>query len=212
MVAVVDTTHAEPKEHAMLKPVATIALVLASLLTTAGLAHGQSTRAVKPGFELLVPSGTVVPTGAQEDDVKRAHLTAVQFSYGLRPELVLTSTVGWARTTPLSRGPEAKLDLFTYDAGVEYRLPRRSADRRINVKPFTGAGIGARTHSYRHADVPTTHSLAMYASAGAELGLSRVRVRLEVRDYLTRATPLGAAGATRRNDVAVLAGLRVALR
>jgi hypothetical protein len=91
-------------------------------------------------------------------------------------------------------------------------LPRRSADRRINFKPFTGAGVGARTHDYRHADVATTHNLAAYASVGGELGVSRVRVRLEVRDYLTWVTPLGAPGSTRRNDVAVLAGLRLALR
>jgi hypothetical protein len=211
MFAVVDITHAQRKELAMLKPVATVALVLTSLMTAAGLAHAQSSVATKPGFELLVPSGTVVPTGAQEDDVKRANLTAVQLSYGLRPDLVLTSTVGWARTTPLGLGPQAKLDLFTYDAGVEYRLPRRSGDRRINFKPFTGVGIGARSHSYRHADVATTHNLATYASVGGELGLSRVRVRLEVRDYLTWVTPFGTSGTTRRNDVAVLAGLRLAL-
>jgi len=149
MFAVVDTSHTERKELAMLKPVATAALVLAGLTITAGLAHAQSSVATKPGFELLVPSGTAVPTGAQEDDVKRGNLTAVQLSYGMRPDLVLTSTVGWARPTPLGLGPDAKLDLFTYDAGVEYRLPRRTGDRRINFKPFTGAGIGARTHSYR---------------------------------------------------------------
>jgi len=195
----------------MLKPVATVVLVLASLLTTSGFARAQSSGATKPGFEVLVPSGTVVPTGAQ-NDLKRAKLTAVQLSYGLRPDLVITSTIGWARTTPLDLGPEAKLDLFTYDAGVEYRLPRRSADRRINFKPFTGMGIGARAHSYRHVDVATTQNLATYAGVGGELRLSRVRVRLEVRDYLTWVTPLGTLDTTRRNDVAVLAGLRLALR
>ena len=196
----------------MLKPVVTVVLALATLLTTVRPAHAQSSVATKPGFELLVPLGTVVSTGAQENDVKNAKLTAVQLSYGLRPDLVLTSTVGWARTTPLGLGPEAKLDLFTYDAGVEYRLARRSPDRGINFKPFTGVGIGARTHSYRHVDVATTHNLATYASVGGELGLLRVLVRLEVRDYLTWVTPLGASDATRRNDVAVLAGLRLDLR
>jgi hypothetical protein len=102
MFTVVDITRAHRKEHAMLKPVATVALVLASLLATSGLAHRQSSVATRPGFELLVPSGTMMPTG--------------------------------------------------------------------------------------------------------------VRVRLEVRDYLTWVTPLGAAATTRRNDVAVLAGLRLALR
>lgn len=196
----------------MFKPVAVVAFVLASLTFTAGRAAAQSVVATKPGFELIVPSGTVVPTGAQEDDVKRARLTAVQLSYGLRPELVLTSTIGWARTTPLGLGPEAKLDLFTYDGGIEYRLPRRASDRRINFKPFTGVGIGARTHSYRHVDLASTHNLATYASVGGELGLSKVRVRLEVRDYLTWVSPLGTVGTTRRNDVAVLAGLRLGLR
>lgn len=196
----------------MLKPVAAVALAIASLVTTSGRAHGQSAIATKPGFELLVPSGTMVPTGAQEDTVKRANLTAVQLSYGMRPDLVVTSTLGWARATPLGLGPEARLDLLTYDAGVEYRLPRRRTDRRINVKPFTGLGVGARTYSYRRVDVSTTHDLATYASAGGELGLARVRVRLEVRNYLTWATPAGSSGTTRRNDVAVLAGLRLALR
>jgi hypothetical protein len=212
MFAVVDTTHAQRKELAMSQSVTTVALVLASLMTTAGFAHAQSSVGTKPGFELLVPSGTVVPTGAQEDDVKRANLTAVQLSYGLRPDLAFTSTMGWARTTPRGVSSEAKLDLFTYDAGVEYRLPRRSSDRRINFKPFTGVGVGVRTHSYRHVDIATTHNLATYASVGGELGLSRVRVRLEVRDYLTWVAPLGTSSITRRNDVAVLAGLRLGLR
>jgi hypothetical protein len=79
-------------------------------------------------------------------------------------------------------------------------------------KPFTGAGVGARTHDYRHVNVATTHHLTTYASVGGELGLARVRVRLEVRDYLSWTTPVGRPDATRRNDVAVLAGLRLALR
>jgi hypothetical protein len=196
----------------MLKPVVTVALVLGTILTTSGRAHGQPAAAATPGFELLVPSGTVVPTGAQGDDVKRAKLTAVQLSYGLHPKVVVTSTVGWARTTPLGLGPEAKLNLFTYDAGIEYRSPRRRTDGRVNFKPFAGAGVGARTHDYRNVDAATRHDLTTYASAGGELGLSRVRVRLEVRDYLTWATPRDGASAGRLNDVAVLAGLRLGLR
>jgi hypothetical protein len=195
----------------MLKPAATVVIAVASLLTASGPAYSQTATAARPGFELLLPSGTVVPTGAQEADMKRGNLTALQASYGLRPDLVITSTVGWARTRPVGLGADAKLDLFTYDGGVEYRMPRHSADRRVNFKPFTGAGIGARTHSYRHVDAATTHNLATYVSGGGELGLSRARVRLEVRDYLTWGTPSGASGSA-RNDVAVLAGLRLALR
>ncbi len=196
----------------MLKAFATVGLVLAALVTTARPAHSQSSAAVRPGFELLVPSGTVAPTGARQGDVRRANITAVQLSYGLRPDLVVTSTTGWARATPVGLGSEAKLDLFSYDVGLEYRVPRRGADRRINFKPFTGAGLGARTHNYRHVNVATTHDVATYASVGGELGLSRVRVRLELRDYLTWIAPPGGTGTARQNDVALLAGLRIALR
>lgn len=195
---------------------ATAVLAATSLLAAAGRAYAQdpapTPATTTPGFELLIPSGTVVPTGSQEKEVDRGRMTAVQLSYGLRPDLVVTSTVGWTRTTPRQLGPDASLHLFTYDAGLEYRLPRRASDGRVNVKPFTGMGIGARTHNYRHTDVATRNDLSAYASVGAELGISRVRLRLEVRDYLTWGRPFGAARSTGLNDVAVLAGLRLARR
>lgn len=195
----------------MMTPVAAATLLL-SLLTLSAPARAQTAGAMTPGFEVLVPSGTMPTTGAQDSERPRANMTALQLSFGLRPDIVLTSTVGWARVTPLGLGSEARLNQFTYDAGVEYRRPRRADDRRINFKPFVGAGLGARTHDYRHVDVATTHHLTTYASVGGELGLARVRVRLEVRDYLTWVASRGRPDSTRRNDVAVLAGLRLALR
>ncbi len=192
--------------------IASLTFAVAAVVATAGLAAAQTSTATTPGFELLVPSGTVVPTGAQGDDMSRGNLTAVQLSFGLRPDLVLTSTVGWTRTTPRRLGPEARLHVFTYDAGVEYRAPRRASDRRVNLKPFTGVGLGARTHHYRDANIATSSTLAAYASAGGELGIAKVRLRLEVRDYLTWGRPLGTGPRAARNDAAVLAGLRLALR
>jgi hypothetical protein len=209
--AVTDSTPRR-EELAMLKSVVTFVSAAAILLAAAATAHAQPSTPKKPGFELLLPSGTVVPTGAQQSELKRASLTAVQLSYGLRPDLVLTGTVGWARTRPLGRGDDARLNLFTYDIGAECRLPRRDSDAGVNFKPFTGAGVGARTFDYRHADAPTTHNLAAYASAGGELGLARVRVRLEVRDYMTWLDAPGSSDSARRNDVVVMAGLRLGVR
>lgn len=196
----------------MLKPLIVVALATSSVIALSALADAQPVVATRPGFELIVPSGTMVPTGAQEDDVARGNLTAVQLSYGLHPSLVVTSTLGWARTRPVGRGTDARLDLFTYDAGAEYRLARRPSDGRFSIKPFTGLGIGARTYNYRNVDLATTHHLAAYASAGGEVGNRRLRFRLEVRDYLTWLDAGQPAEATRRNDVAVLAGLRLGLR
>jgi hypothetical protein len=196
----------------VLKQLVILINATAIVLAVSGLARAQSSMPKKPGFELLMPTGTVVPTGAQEGELQRANLTAVQLSYGLRPSLVLTGMVGWARTRPLGLDNDVKLDLFTYDVGAEYRLPRRSSDGRFNFKPFTGIGLGARSFNYRNIDTPTTHNLAAYASAGGELALARVRVRLEVRDYMTWLDAPGYSESVRRNDVAVMAGLRLGLQ
>lgn len=196
----------------MLKTASTLASALAVVLTLCGFAHAQPSSSKKPGFEFVMPTGTMVPTGAHGEEVKRGTLTAIQFSHGLRPDLVVTGTVGWSRTRPLGLGADAKLDMFTYDAGIECRVPRRSSDKRINFKPFSGIGFGAHSYSYRNVDVATAHNLAAYASIGGEIALVKVRVRLEVRDYMTWLDSPRAAGGTRRNDVAFLAGIRLGVR
>lgn len=192
----------------MLKTITVFVNAFAILLTVSGLAQAQASATRKPGFELLMPTGTFTPKGAHDEDLKRANLTAVQLSYGLRPDLVLTSTVGWARTHATGLGADAKLDMFTYDIGAECRIPRRVGDGRFNVKPFTGLGVGARSYNYRDIDAATTHNLAAYAAAGGEIGLAKVRVRLEVRNYMTWLNPAGTDN-VRRNDVAFMAGVRL---
>lgn len=196
----------------MLKQIAAFVNAATIVLTVSSYAHAQSSMPKKPGFELVMPTGTFSPTGPQGEDLERANLTAVQLSYGLRPDLVLTGTVGWAPTQAVGLGKDAKLDLFTYDVGAECRLPRRTSDRRFNFKPFTGVGIGGRTFNYRSVDVATTHNVAAYASAGGEIGLARVRVRLEVRDYMTWLDTPGSSESAHRNDIAVMAGLRLGMR
>ncbi len=195
----------------MLKTAAVVNAV-AIVLAVSSVAQAQSSAPEKPGFEVVMPTGTINPTGPQGDEIKRASLTAVQLSYGLRPDLVLASTLGWARTRPLGLGTDARLDMFSYDVGAEFRIPRRVGDGRFNFKPFTGVGVGARSYNYRHIDAATTHNLAAYASAGGEVALAKVRVRLEVRDYMTWMNPAGALDSVRRNDVAFMAGLRLGVR
>lgn len=196
----------------MLKTIATAAHAIALVVTISVMAQAQPSAPKKPGFEFVMPTGTITPAGERGDDLERANLTAVQVSYGLRPDLVITSTVGWARTRPVVRNTDSRLDMFTYDLGAECRIPRRVGDRRFNVKPFTGIGVGARSYNYRDDDAVTTHNLAAYASAGGEIALAKVRVRLEVRDYMTWLNPSGATNSVRRNDVAVMAGLRLGVR
>jgi hypothetical protein len=157
-----------------------------------------------------VPSGGLLPTGAQRGAIKDAHLSALQVSYALRPSLAVTSTVGWARSRDLASANDPKLDVFTYDLGVEARGRERFSGRAVTFSPFAGAGAGARSYNHRKLDVDATHNVAAYGAVGGELGIGRVGLRLEVRDYVAGFKPLtGPGAASTRNDVVLMAGVRL---
>jgi hypothetical protein len=193
------------------------AALASSLVTTSGLsaqvADTQTTPKQTSRWELIVPTGTLVPTGAQRDAIKRGNLSAVQLTYVARPSLAITSTLGWARSRDVATTGDPKLDLFTYDVGAEVRAPRWVAGKAVSFTPFAGAGAGGRSYNYRKLDVDATHNLSAYGSVGGELGIRRVRVRVEARDYVTSVKPLFGEGSARTgNDVVVMAGLRLVSR
>lgn len=184
-----------------------------TLVTTASLSaqatEPQTAPAQKPGWELLVSSGVVVPTGVQRAAVKQGKLSTAQVSYVVRPSFAVTAALGWARTRDIATAGDPKLDAYTYDVGAEVRAPRWLSAGMVTFSPFAGAGAGGRSYNYRRLDVDATHNAAAYGSVGGELGVGRVRLRIEARDYLTGFKPLGGAGTTRTgNDVALMAGLR----
>lgn len=167
----------------------------------------------KPAWEFLVSSGNIIPTGAQRDAIKRGNLTVAQFSYVVRPPLAITASLGWARSRDIATVGDPKLDVFTYDLGTEFRAPRWIAGDAVTFGPFAGIGAGARSYDYRSRHVDARHDISAYVSAGGELGLGRIGLRLEVRDYVSGFAPLDGGGtAGTRNDVVVIAGLRFGTR
>ncbi|HTE48003.1 MAG TPA: hypothetical protein VK636_22360 [Gemmatimonadaceae bacterium] len=197
---------------------ALLAAAMSCTILTAGNLSAQATDSLlastpKARWEILLPGGTLVPTGAQHDAIKRGNLTALQVSFVARPAFAITSTVGWARSQDISIAGNPKLDVFTYDVGAEARAPQWMTAKAVTFTPFAGVGAGGRSYNYRKLDVDATHNVAAYGSVGGEFGVRRVRVRLEARDYVTGFKPLSGAGAARTgNDVVVMAGLRFAAR
>ena len=101
------------------------------------------------------------------------------------------------------------LDAFTSDVGVETRGGTWREGRAVTFSPFVGLGAGARSYNYRKLDVDATHNLASYGAIGGEIGVRRVGVRVEVRDYVSGFRPLvGTGSSATRNDVVVMMGLR----
>jgi hypothetical protein len=188
------------------------ALASASRLA-AQTAETPATPARAPRWELVVPTGTVLPTGAQRSALARGTLNAAQVAYVARPALAVTATLGWARSRDVASADAPRLDLFTYDVGAEVRAPRWGAGKAVTLAPFAGVGAGARSYNHRGLDVDATHTVAAYGAVGGELGVRRVRLRLEARDYLTGFGPLAGGGRRdTRNDVVVMAGLRYVRR
>ena len=192
------------------------AATAATLLAASNLSAQDESRPApqtKSRWEFLVLSGTLVPTGVQRDVIKRGDLSAAQLTFLVRPALALTATGGWARSRDVSIGDTPKLDVFTYDVGTELRAPRWNVSETVSIASFAGAGAGGRSYNYRKLDVDATHNIAGYATVGTEVGIRKVHVRLEARDYLTGFKPLSGIGSGRTgNDVVVMAGLRIGSR
>jgi hypothetical protein len=190
-------------EHLIGASVIAAALLLSARTSTAQTPASRPTR-----IELRVTSGALVPTGYQRNSLKDAQVTAAQVSWFVRPSLAVTGTFAWARSRDLATANTPKLDAFTSDVGVEARGGQWFAARALTFSPFMGLGGGARSYNYRKLDVDATHNLAGYGAIGGEVGIKRVGLRLEVRDYATGFRPLVGGGTSDvRNDVVIMAGL-----
>ena len=192
------------------------AAVSCSLVTST--VHAQEAEApaatAKPArWELVVPSGSLLATGAQHGAIKNGNITAIQLTYVARPAFAITSMFGWARSRDAASAGNPKLDIFTYDVGAEARAPQWTPSSAVTFGTFAGVGAGGRSYNYRKLDVDATHNLAAYASAGGELRIQRVHLRLEARDYVSGFKPLRGEGVARTgNDVVLMAAVRLVSR
>ena len=187
----------------------TAAATLGLLLTTARAAAAQSTAEPAKKWGILFTSGAFIPAGGQRDVLKDAQASAVQLSWLVRPSLAITGSFGWGRSRDRVAVNTPKLDVFTSDVGFEYRAPQLFAGHAVTFSPFAGLGAGARSYNYRKLDVDATHNLAGYGAIGGELGIGRVGLRVEMRDYAAGFKPLnGTGGYATRNDLSIMAGLK----
>jgi hypothetical protein len=185
----------------------TVLLSLGMVVSPARTSEAQTSASRARAWELRFSSGAFLPTGIQRNFLKDAQISAAQLSWVVRPSFAVTGTFGWARSRDLTSVDTPKLDVFTSDLGVEVRR-RWFADRAVTFSPFAGIGAGARSYNYRTLDVGATHNLAGYGTLGGDLGIGRVGLRLEARNYATGFKPLAGAGrSSTRNDVIFTAAL-----
>jgi hypothetical protein len=185
------------------RPAVTAALLVA--VATAASGQQVATRT----WNLRLPTGGLIATGRQRDHVADAKLMAIQVSRSLGSALALTGTFGWARSNDVATIDTPKLDVFTSDVGVETCFDEWFNTGTVALGTFAGIGGGVRSYNYRHLDVDATNNLAGYVAAGGEIGIGRIALRLEARDYATGFRPLVGAGKFEaRNDVVIMGALR----
>jgi hypothetical protein len=183
-------------------------ITLAALILP-GTAQAQEVSSHARGWELRIPSGGLIATGAQRDHLKDADLTGIQVSRSIGSRFAITGTFAWARSRDLATADRPKLDVFSSDVGVEARSREFFAHAPVSLSTFAGLGAGARSYNYRKLDVDATNNLAGYAAAGGELAIGRVTMRIEARDYATGFKPLiGTGKSEARNDVVIMAAFR----
>ena len=184
------------------------ALSMGLLLSLTNASAAQTSAPDSRPWELRITSGALVPTGTQRNVLKDAQMTAAQLSWVVTPSVAVTGTFAWARSRDVGLADRPKLDVFMSDVGVEARPAQWLAGRAVTFSPFAGVGAGARSYNYRKLHVDATHNLAAYGAVGGELGMGRVGLRLEARNYATGFRPLvGGGESDARNDVVVMAAL-----
>jgi hypothetical protein len=197
------------KEKAMFTTVSVTRIIAPLAFALATTASAQEVAPTARTWELRLPSGAFIATGTQRDHLRNGGVTAIQLSRTVGRSIAITGTFGWARSRDLGATDTPKLDVFTSDIGLEACSTEWLTGGSVSFSTFAGLGGGARSYNYRSLAVDATNNLAAYASFGGELGMGRVALRVEARDYVTGFKPLiGTGKSDARNDVVIMAAFR----
>jgi hypothetical protein len=149
-------------------------------------------------------AGAFIPIGDQRDVLKDTWMVGGQAGVELAGSMHALATLAWAA----NRGSHDPA-LFDYNAGLEaFRPFAMTPDWQF--RPFVGAGLGARTYVDHGNGSHTETAFAGYGALGTEFQLSRIALRLEGRDYISRFKGLaGTDHARTANDLAFTSGVAI---
>ena len=184
-------------------------LAVAALCASATALPAQSAR-VRP--EIRPFAGAIIPTGSQRDLFKDAPLVGVQGAVELKPSLHLVGTFAWVPGQNKFAVAQDNVSIFAYDVGAELGFVR-SLGGAWELRPFIGAGAGARTYSYQASTLATRTCAAGYGALGTEFQRGRTALRVQARDNVfCFKSPIAGVSSQTRNDIGLSFGLAYHLR
>jgi hypothetical protein len=167
--------------------------------------------AIAGRFELRPFIGAYVPVGEQRELLRRDVLVGAQASYRFIPQFAVTGTLVWSPTQAHGASGDPTVDLYQYDVGAEGRARVWQRGTNLSFTPFAGLGVGGRTFRDRDGGIEAQSVFTGYGALGGELSVGRLGVRVEGRNYVSRAaTRLERGGGSgTRSDVTLGAGLTI---
>jgi hypothetical protein len=155
-------------------------------------------------FQVSPYFGAFIPTGDQRDVLDDAFLSGLTLSYDFNRYVSAVGSFGWAASQGMQASSrDQDLDVFQYDLGVQGQYPL-ALGRALTLKPFVGAGLGARTYDYRDLNVDAETDFVGYVSAGANLDYRSFTIGVTARDYISDYDGIGAdEESSTRNDVSL---------
>lgn len=178
----------------------------AAMTLLAGSMGAQMNRPTA-GPEIRVLYGALLPTGAQRNDFKSAELTGLAVAHEMSEFAHVLASVSWAHSRNKFAALDEKLTyIWLYDVGAELNTIHELSDDWY-IRPFIGAGVGARTYDYKAASAGTRSCAAGYGSIGAEFQRYAGALRLDVRDNLNCFESPVTGRKSTVNDVALSVGI-----
>jgi hypothetical protein len=165
-----------------------------------------------PALELRPFGGASIPTGTQRDLFKDAALFGLSGAVELTPTFHLLGSFSWADAKNKYAVSNTNVDIFQYDAGMELGLVQ-SLGAGWDLKPFIGAGAGARTYRFSSDQLSNKTCALAYGAAGSEFQITNIALRLEARDnvFCYRSPVVGEKSKT-RNDLGLSFGIAYHIR
>lgn len=159
-----------------------IAGIIGAVALIAALPAAAGATMLSPNAEIRPFVGGLFPTGTLGNELSSSFLAGAQLGYKLPIPLHLVGTFAWtpSRAKDLA---DKRTNIFLYDAGVTYTPYRSTAVTGWSIRPFIGAGLGARTYSFSSTGPSDQTDFDAYGAIGGELTASRIGARLELRDY-----------------------------
>jgi hypothetical protein len=191
-----------------------IMLLAGAMLLGASIASAElSVRNEMPATPEIRPFvGAYIPTGAQRDELKTAVLGGAQFGYEYREMMHFVGTVAWSPGKENVTADHEKVNVYTYDAGIELFMKQDMANG-WQMRPFLGLGGGARTYDPATRGIKTKTYPDGYGAIGAEFQLRQIALRIEGRDYISQFKGIaGDEKSVTRNNMMVVAALAWHLR